>query len=768
MLNLRMRTPNEIDFVDIETLPGDNLEAPRVRCMYYRSVMEAGESAKRPTSLGELSPFPPEASYHAQTHAVFGADAYRSFVRQYGEHIRPGRNCYTTALRMWACSVQPSSVAFVPSLLTQSAVTSVHELPCMTYAGGYVFTLVLDRMTGTARIKPTQLSCVPTSVFAHRECGPCRALPLVGERSFGFRDLGTVMAAGLRMDANEGSIRLRLPNDVPHKDPAVLLPFMLLPVINWRAVMAVQVVGESIQSEEGLLRVVNVEEHFERLCRYELAGEALAAWHADNPGVPALAAGVALHVIGLQAGTYFWLRQTLCASSRTSRLFWYNDVVHLVYDLTANAGAPCAIETASRRNWGEMLPGTTIFSPFDADSCSLYPVLHDAATGNFHLRRYEFDSSARDALAAECAVSEGRHASAVARGALLMADMEAARAGATKTDLRWDHTYAAAHEAYTMHAPLIGVRATELDAARVLLAASVVRRTHCDLSLTNKVRARVLARCVRVCWHGVCACAGTVRARVLTRWHPTQLVRSVLAEPRSAKLPGSPGLAIIRRNPHAGTYVNGGRCVLPALFRLPALLCVRSRGAESAVALQVLRRVPDAGGHPRRPALGLRASCGSGPARGPARVRHRGHRVVRRPARDAPEPRRGRPGAPQEPGHGPVGGVPARSVLHAWRRHARRAGELQESSVHARRLRNRQRSLHDRQRCSAPARRQRHIRAHRHPGALGRPWAACARAAHAAPRAAGPPEPRQQALLGVALVRWAWPSGAPGRAAANT
>lgn len=543
MLNLRMRAPSEIDFVDIETLPGDNLDAPRVRCMYYRSVMEAGESAKRPTSLGELSPFPPEASYHAQTHAVFGADAYRSFVRQYGEYIRPGRNCYTTALRMWACSVQPNSVAFVPSLLTQSAVASVRELPCMTYAGGYVFTLILDLMTCTARIKPTQLSCVPTSVFMHRECGPCRALPLVGERSFSFRDLGTVMAAGLRLDTDDGTIQLRLPNDVPLKDPAMLMPFMLLPVLNWRTVMAVQVVGECIQSEEGLLRVVNVEEHFERLSKYELTGEALAAWHADNPGVPVLAAGVALHVIGLQAGTYFWLRQTLCASSRTSRLFWYNDVVHLLYDLKINAGAPCAIEIASRSNWGEMLPGTTIFSPFDVDSCSLYPILRDAATGNFHLRRYEFDSAAHDVLATECAWFEGRHKSAVTRGASLMAEMEAARAGATKTDLLWDHAYAAAHEAYTMHMPLIGVRATELDAVRARLAASGIKRTHCDLSLTSN------------------------------------LVRSVLAEPRSAKLPGSPALAIIRRNPHVGTYISGGRCVLLVLFLFSvvclALLCLR-------------------------------------------------------------------------------------------------------------------------------------------------------------------------------------------------
>jgi len=495
MLNLRMRAPKEIDFIEIDALPGDKSSEPRVRCMYYRSVMDAGESAKRPTSLGELSPFPPEASYHAQTHAVFGANAYRSFVQQYGEYIKPGINCYTTALRMWASSVQSSSVAFVPNLLTQSVVATVRELPCLTYSGGYVFTLVLDVMTGTAQIRPTQLSGVPTSTFAHKECGPCLALPLVGERSFRFRDMGTIMAAGLRMD-DEGHIHLRLPNDVPLKDPAAVFPFMLLPVINWRAAIAVQIVGESLPTPEGKVRIVNVEEHFERLSKYELTGEALVDWHAANPCVPELAAGITLHVVGLRAGTYYWLRQMLCTASNTSRLFWYNTVDHLIYDLKANAGMPCAAEIACRGNWKEMLAGTTIFSPFDSDSCSLYPILRDAVTGDFVMRRYYFDSAVHDALVDECNWYEARHCAAVARGASLTAELDAARVNATKQDLRWDHVYTTAHEAHAMHAPLIEVRAAEYAAARAALVGSSVVRTQCDLSLTKTVRSSCLVAVV--------------------------------------------------------------------------------------------------------------------------------------------------------------------------------------------------------------------------------------------------------------------------------
>ena len=38
-----------------------------------------------------------------------------------------------------------------------------------------------------------------------------------------------------------------------------------------------------------------------------------------------------------------------------------------------------------------------------------------------------------------------------------------------------------------------------------------------------------------------------------------QLVRQVLAESRTDKLPGTFALAIIRPNPHAGTYISKGK-----------------------------------------------------------------------------------------------------------------------------------------------------------------------------------------------------------------
>ena len=98
-----------------------------------------------------------------------------------------------------------------------------------------------------------------------------------------------------------------------------------------------------MRTPEGALRVVHVEEHFARMARFEVP---LEAWLAANPGVPARAAGVSLHVLSTEAGEFFWLRRVLCAQSGESRLHFYACKTHLVYDLEHNAGGPCAFEVA--------------------------------------------------------------------------------------------------------------------------------------------------------------------------------------------------------------------------------------------------------------------------------------------------------------------------------------------------------------------------------------------------------------------------------------
>ena len=133
--------------------------------------------------------------------------------------------------------------------------------------------------------------------------------------------------------------------------------------------------------------------------------------------------------------------------------------------------------------------------------------------------------------------------------------------------------YCAAHEKLGLHAPLVETRGQELAAADARLAAAGIVRTAVDLELGPSVRvpARARARLCPVHARPVharprpralvsCACAprAPAPARALTR-RPHQLVRSVLAAPRTSKLPGYPSIAIIKSNPAYKTYLHRGK-----------------------------------------------------------------------------------------------------------------------------------------------------------------------------------------------------------------
>jgi len=68
ILNMRMRAAKQLCFID--------LAASKTRALYYRAVLEAGESSFRPDCLGLLPPFPPESTQHMQTHWGFCKQAY--------------------------------------------------------------------------------------------------------------------------------------------------------------------------------------------------------------------------------------------------------------------------------------------------------------------------------------------------------------------------------------------------------------------------------------------------------------------------------------------------------------------------------------------------------------------------------------------------------------------------------------------------------------------------------------------------------------------
>lgn len=513
MLKLNMRTPDELVLVELDP----SKHAPRT--LFYKSIMDAGESCFKPTSLGFLPPFPPESTYHMQTNWGFYEDAYRGFYRLHGSEIGEGRTRFTTAIRIWASSVQPASVTFVPSLLTECAVSCVDELPCITYEGGYMFTLLINQLTGSVRIQPTNATSFPMDSFAELTHGKWHPLPIKGERTFQFSDLGIVQCAGLRMDLEDDCLELRLPRDTSLKCSDAVYPFLYFPLINWNTLLAVQLVGEQIETPDGAMRIVKSEEHFERLSAFELP---LDEWLAENPDCPDRASGVTLHVHGTNLGECYWLRRVLCAASNNSQLFFYSSKRHLFYDLRNNGGGPCEFELTHRESWDEMICTVSIFDPSDFQSFCVSPLLKDAEDSLF-LREYRFDTDDFEIAKARHTKASESHKAAVTVAAHLDAKREAARAASTKRQLAWDVDWTKADEAAQEYAVLLESRAGELASAEAALAQVATERSHSDTHLGKTPR------------------------------------RTLLATPRTPHLPGQPLLAVLKANPSTGSFMTKGK-----------------------------------------------------------------------------------------------------------------------------------------------------------------------------------------------------------------
>lgn len=513
MLKLNMRTPEELVLVDLE----QSKHAPRT--LFYKSIMEAGESCFKPTSLGSLAPFPPEATYHMQTNWGFYQDAYRAFYRIHAHEIHEGCNRFTSAIRIWASSVQPSSVTFVPSMLTECAVSCVDELPCITYDGGYMFTLLVNQLTGSVRIQPTHCTHYPTDSFARLTHGKWHPLPIKGERTFQFSDLGIVQCAGLRMDPKDDCLALRLPRNTSLKCSDTLYPFIYFPLVNWNTLLAVQFVGEQMETPDGFMRIVKTEEHFKRLSAFELPFD---EWLAENPDCPDRASGVTLHVHLTNLGTCYWLRRVLCAASNNSQLFFYANKRHLFSDLENNSGGPCEFELANRVNWDEMLCTIPIHDPSEFQSFCVSPLLKDSDDSYF-IRHYRFDTEEFEKATDLCIKASEAHKASVEVAAHLDAKREAARVASTKRQLAWDTDWAKADESAQDYAVLLERRAEELASAQAALAKVATDRSHTDIHIGKMPR------------------------------------RTLLATPRTSELPGQPVIAVLKSNPSTGSFMTKGK-----------------------------------------------------------------------------------------------------------------------------------------------------------------------------------------------------------------
>jgi len=516
MLNVRMRSEADLVLLPVQGAVPHHPSST----LYYKSIMEAGESAVTLGNIGSLCMFPPESTYHMQTHLMFCQSAYRCFYRIYKEKIRDGQSRFATALRLWASSVQHHSTTFIPNLLTNCAVSCVKEIPCMTYEGGYLFTLRVHPTTGTVLIVPTQPTHEAGDQFERDMHPPWKALPIEGIRTFKMRHLGVVMCAGLEKSTeNPDDVLLVMPADRPLKSKRNMLPFMYVPFINWNTAMDVQIAGEQLSTPDGMLRIVNLEKRFLETTPYFVD---TAAWRLENPSMPAVAQGSTLYVVDMPAGRFFWIKRVLCDASGIYQFFYFNSKEHLQHTLRANDGSPCAFEINNRTQWREMIAGALLIDDHTYESNAMFPICADDE-GETYYRTTSFDGTL--VAVAEVAVhtAQFRLKAVLDRNKDIMARLDTCRTNSSKSFLMWDSAYAAVFEEKKVNDNLLTVRTEELrlasDAA-ALTEIGVVYK-HCAIGASAK--------------------------------------RTLLAVPFSETVHGERTIGVLKANPVSGSFMHMGK-----------------------------------------------------------------------------------------------------------------------------------------------------------------------------------------------------------------
>jgi len=484
MLNLRMRSDRELVVVPLQN------SAPHhpARTLYYAAMMQAGDSTSSPGNIGLLGLFPPESTYHMQTHWRFCETAYRCLYRLHGEQIAEGTSRFSCAVRLWASSIQPHSTTFIPNLLTCCALTCVSELPCMTYQGGFLFTLRFNHSTGAVLLVPTQPTHAPADRFERELFPPWKALPITGTRTFPTRSLGVVMCAGLE-STDEDELVLRLPCERPLKCKSTLFPFMYVPFISWHTAVDLQIVGEQIETPEGPVRVVDVEQRFAAMSSFFIE---TAGWLQQNPGVPPLLPGNTLFVAKMPGGMFFWVRRVLCAQGGVSQLFFFNDKAHLIHVLRTNSGSPCGHEISHRVHWHEMIAGSLLIDDHLHESNTLFPMYTNAAGESFY-RRTTLDGSCFVRAEKMVKYAQMYLKAVLDRNAALVEELAVCGSKSKKSFLMWDDEYVKIFNAKKENEALIVLRTQDLALATQAADSTEMQITHEDCMLGPASQRSLLA-----------------------------------------------------------------------------------------------------------------------------------------------------------------------------------------------------------------------------------------------------------------------------------
>ena len=278
MLCMRARQSSEW-----AVLGGDNA------FIVYKSTCDLSDTN---TLLDEVPfPFPPESVSHMQTHFTVMKRCNNN-IRTVNPMQAVGYgNLLALAMRLYGCNTTSDMVSYIPATLTQCVTREEREIPCITYACGYMFCLKFESRERKLRLFPVQ----PTYGWNQNDEDVngelfCE-LPVKNSVSFPSFLLGDVMVRGIR-EQDDGSIVVNpSATGKPH-------PFYFFPVVHWPHLVLIDVeqvmvtckldvdsaVLDDIQLAD--LRIMPVDEWLTALPCRKAPEQELEAWFRENSDVP--------------------------------------------------------------------------------------------------------------------------------------------------------------------------------------------------------------------------------------------------------------------------------------------------------------------------------------------------------------------------------------------------------------------------------------------------------------------------------------------------
>jgi len=370
--------------------------------VYYESMMRSGVSSWTPEHLGELFPYPPESVCHMQTHFGLLDTAYERLL---SDDMKMGQSERTLplALRLYGKSVESAMLHYIPATLTHCVARDGLEIPCMSFLGGFIFTLqVSHTRILVKRVYPTHLHVSPFA--AEHDVEGCSALPLEEEPcSFSVTRLAEVMSRGL--EYNGETVRMRpqwenvtIPRDEREGDRQQLLPFTPFPLVEWKTAVTLTVTheqgvvdapltaqlcsGRARGSEpppwEGAthVRLVPVLDFFESMAGM-LTPVDRDSWEAANDDIPFPGEGCEVHEAtlthtGVRLQIYFVLRPR---NKGGHAIFYFNSRAHLKHTLTEHADTPLSRTRYEAWVHKELLVATEpVHDPTSPGYYNMYPM----------------------------------------------------------------------------------------------------------------------------------------------------------------------------------------------------------------------------------------------------------------------------------------------------------------------------------------------------------------------------------------------------------